>query len=123
MGIKENFYAITAMAMMSGALSGGYGSMTHTISHKEAKKKYHTFRKQREDEAPRKDSQLRCKFWNKHHEMVKAAVLYAEHCGYITVDIAASEKEINEIEAKYEALKPADCDAACTDAKTDNEAE
>lgn len=51
MGIKENFYAIAAMAMMSGALSGGYKNYPHrTLSHEEAEKKYRPFRKQREDE-------------------------------------------------------------------------
>lgn len=76
-----------------------------------------------EDEAPRKESKLRCNFWDKHHEMVKAAVAYAEYCGYITVDHAAIDKEEVEIESRYEAMKPEDCDAARTDAQTDNEAE
>lgn len=61
-----------------------------------------------EDEAPRKESKLRCKFWDKHHEMVGVAVAYAEYCGYITVDHAACAKETAKIEARYEAMKPAD---------------
>ena len=73
-----------------------------------------------EDEAPRKESKLRCKFWDKHHEMIVCTVAYAEYCGYITIDHAACDKEVAEIEAQYEALKPADGDAARTDAQTDN---
>ena len=61
-----------------------------------------------EDDAPRKESYLRCEFWNKHHEMVKAAVAYAEHCSYITVDHAAIDKDMADIDARYEAMKPAD---------------
>lgn len=76
-----------------------------------------------EDKAPRKESALRCKFWDKHHEMEMAAVRYAEHCGYITVDRDAMAKETAEIESQYEALKPADGDAARTDAQSDNEVE
>ena len=51
MGMKESFYAVAAMAMMSGALSGGYKNYPHcALTHEEVEKKYHTFRKQREDE-------------------------------------------------------------------------
>ena len=40
--------------------------------------------------------------------MIMAALDYAEYCGYITVDHDAMVKESEEIEAKYEAMKPAD---------------
>lgn len=51
MGIKENFYAIAAMAMMSGNLGRVYNDHTpRTYTHEEAEKKYRPFRKKREDE-------------------------------------------------------------------------
>ena len=76
-----------------------------------------------EDEAPRKESKLRCEFWPEHHKMIVRTAAYAEYCGYITIDHAACDKEIDEIEAQYEALKPVGSDTARTDAQTDNEAE
>ena len=68
-----------------------------------------------EDEAPRKENKLRCKFWDEHYEMVAATVLYAEYCGYITLDRDAIMMENEEIEAKYEALKPRDPQAVVAD--------
>ena len=59
-----------------------------------------------EDEAPRKESKLRCKFWDEFNDMVHATVKYAEYCGYITFDRAAAQKENDAIQAKYEAMKP-----------------
>ena len=76
-----------------------------------------------EDEAPRKESKLRCNFWDKHHEMVTAAVAYAEYCGYITVDHAAFEMETAEIEAKYVAMKPADGESVRADGPEETPAE
>lgn len=58
-----------------------------------------------EDEAPRKESKLRCKFWDEFYDMVDATVKYAEYCGYITFDSAAAQKENDAIHAKYEAMK------------------
>lgn len=60
-----------------------------------------------EDEAPRKESKLRCKFWAEFQDMVNPTVMYAEYCGYITFDSAVAQKENDAIHAKYEAMKPA----------------
>lgn len=76
-----------------------------------------------EDEAPRKESKLRCKYWDKHHEMVMAAFKYAEYCGYITADHAAMDMASEEIDAKYEAMKPADGESVRADGPEETPAE
>lgn len=51
MGIKENFYAVAAMAMMSMALGRVNDDRTpRTITHELAERKYRPFRQKREDE-------------------------------------------------------------------------
>lgn len=73
-----------------------------------------------ENEASRKESEMRCKFWNKHNNMTVAAIAYAEYCGYITYNAEAADMEIAAIEAKYEAMKPRDGESVRAEGPTEN---